>query len=217
MLLIFDKTDFPLLVVGDVGVEVHLLPITKAQFEPFAAASPLLKPQRYAEMLALNPATPPEDFTADNREQLFVSGVLPEEALAFARWLGKGFDLPTVEEWRAIVTALKRELPPRQRVLTDAVEGQARAILHRLEEQTHIRSMLDYTLMRNGLVEWVRHQKTFVGLGQPRPSFHPNLWEPLAHTINPIDTRERLPYFGFRLVRRGEWYLQDRNKATNVF
>ena len=217
MLLTFDKTDFPLVVVGDVGVEVHLLPVTKIQFEQFVAASPLVKPRRYEEMLALNPAAAPEDFSADNREQLFASGVLPDEALAFARWLGKGFDLPTVDEWRAILNALKREPPPRQRVLTDAVEGSARTILQKLEEQSHIRTMLDYTLMRGGLVEWVRHQKAFVGLGRPRPAFHPNLWNPLAHTINPIDTQERLAYFGFRLVRRGEWYLQDRKKATNVF
>jgi len=27
---------------------------------------------------------------------------------------------------------------------------------------------------------------------------------------------ERLPYFGFRLVRRGEWYLADREQARGL-
>jgi formylglycine-generating enzyme required for sulfatase activity len=217
MLLTFDKTDFPLLVLDGVGVEVHLLPITKAQFEPFATASPLIGPERYREMLALNPVVAPAEFTVDNREQLFISGILPDEALAFARWLGQGFDLPTVAEWRAILAALRHEPPPRQRVLTDVVEGPARAILHRLEEQSSIRTMLDYSLMRDGLVEWVRQDKGLTGLGRPRLAFHPNLWNPLAHTINPINPQVRLPYFGFRLVRRGEWYLHDRQKTSNVF
>jgi len=194
-----------------------LLPITKGQFEQFVAASPRVKQKQYQEMLALNPATSPETFAVEEREQLFVSGVLPEEALIFARWLGKGFDLPTAEEWRAIMSALKKEPPPRQRPLTDALEGAALSIIANFEENLHIRTMLDYSLMRGGLVEWVRQEKQLVGLGVPRPEFHPNLWDPLVNEVTPLQPEKRVPYFGFRLVRRGDWYLKDRKRATSVF
>ncbi len=217
MLLNFDKTDFPLLVVSEVGVEVHLLPVTKAQFDLFTADSPLVKPPQYRAMLATNPAVAPDEFTAANRERVFVGGVQPAEALAFAGWLGQGFDLPTVDEWRAICAALEHEPPPRQRRLTETVTGPAGVILNRLEEQLTIRSLLDYTLLLGGLVEWVRQGERLAGIGRPRPGFHANLWDPFKHTIKPIDITERLPYFGFRLVRRGSWYLRDSQRAVTIF
>jgi len=39
----------------------------------------------------LNPGILPEELTLDNREHLFVTGILPAEAQAFAEWLGEGF------------------------------------------------------------------------------------------------------------------------------
>ena len=217
MLISFDKTNFPMAVIEEAGVEVHLLPITKAQFELFVDESPLLKQAQYKEMLALNPAASADDFEAAEREQLFVSGVLPDEARLFARWLGKGFDLPTVFEWRAVMAALKREPTPRKRLLADALDGTSRTIIEAFEEQLHIRSMLDYSLMRGGLVEWTRQGDDFAGLGTPRAEFHPNLWDPLYNTIMPLNLKKRLHYFGFRLVRRDSHYLSDRKTATYVF
>ncbi len=77
--------------------------------------------------------------------------------------------------------------------------------------------MLDLALMREGLVEWVGQGKTWAGLGAPRPGFFPNLWDPLDHEVKPIRLDERLPYFGFRLVRRGEWYLADKGSARFIY
>jgi hypothetical protein len=56
-----------------------------------------------------------------------------------------------------------------------------------------------------------------VGLGSPRTEFQPNLWDPLTKEVKPIDPNERLPYFGFRLVRRDEWYLADKEKVRYVY
>ncbi len=217
MLITADRTGFPMIAVEDAGVEVHLLPITKYQFYDFVVAPTLVNEPRYKEMLALNPAATPEEFTIDTREQLFVSGVLPEEAIAFGRWLGEGYDIPTVREWRDIMAALRRVPPPRQNLVTDFVEGPAKIILEKLSTQIHIRSMLDYSLMRGGLVEWVRQGKKLVGLGLPRSEFHPNLWDPLINEIRPININDRVPYFGFRLIRRGEWYLTNQEKANYLF
>jgi hypothetical protein len=161
-------------------------------------------------MLAINPTITPEEFTEENREQLFVTGVLPEEAIAFARWLGEGFDLPTVKEWRAIYTALRRtSIPIRDDLTTGMADSAAKTMLEQLDV-LNPNSMLDVSLMRHGLVEWVKKGKTFVGLGVPRPEFQGNLWDPMVNEIKPINLTDRVPYFGFRLVRRGDGYLADR-------
>ena len=217
MLISFDKTKFPLVVVEDVGVEVHILPVTKVQFEQFMAETGSFSVERYEAMLGLNPAVGFDSFTPENRERLFVTGILPGEALDFAHWLGEGYDLPTVTEWRKLLAALRREPPPRQHQLTDLIEAPSDTILERLETQLHIRSMLDYTLMRGGLVEWVWQDKRPAGLGVPRPQFHPNLWNPLVNVVKPLRPDQRIPYFGFRLIRRGEWYLADKGNARFVF
>ena len=217
MLISSDRTGFPLIVVEEAAVEVHLLPITKIQFAQFMDESPTVPTPSYEEMLALNPKTHPTSFTAAERERLFISGVLPEEALAFARWLGPGFDLPTVAEWRDIYAVLRREPPPRHNAMTDFAEGAAATILQKIEAQLHVRSMRDFALMQGGLVEWVRQAQQMVGLGVPRAEFHPNLWDVLHNEIRPINPDQRVHYFGFRLVRRGDWYLSDKDAARFVF
>ena len=216
MLILFDRTNFPLIAVEELGIEAHLLPVTKWQFEQFIAEAGEVSRSRYHHMLRLNPAILPEQFTADNREQLFVTGIFPKEAQAFAHWLGEGFDLPTIKEWRAIYGALRKTLPPRHDLSAELVKGVASAILEKLSDQLSPRFMLDLALMREGVVEWVHHDPTWVGLGAPRPQFHPNLWDPLNHEVSPMRLDERLPYFGFRLVRRGEWYLADRGSARFI-
>ncbi len=210
MLLSFDKTNFPLLAIERVGVEIHLLPVTKWQFEQFLAESKAVGEAQYQEMLALNPAISPDQFTVDEPEQLLVSGILPAEALAFARWLGEGFDLPTLKEWRAIYTILRSRPLPKHGLSSELVDGPAGDLLDKFSAHPHILSMLDFSLMRHGLVEWVRQDKKLVGLGAPRPEFYPNLWDPLTHEVNLIHPDERMACFGFRLVRRGQWYLADK-------
>ncbi len=216
MLVSFDRTNFPLIAVAEVGIEAHLLPVTKCQFEQFLADAGEVSRSLYRRMLKLNPRILPDDLTLDNRERLFVTGILPAEAQAFAEWLGEGFDLPTVKEWRAIYGALRWTLPPRHDLAAELAEGVTGTILNKLTDQICPSFMLDLALMREGVVEWVRHEEGWVGLGAPRPQFHPNLWDPLSHEVRPMQLDERLPYFGFRLVRRGEWYLADRGSARFI-
>ncbi|PZN69060.1 MAG: hypothetical protein DM484_30465 [Candidatus Methylumidiphilus alinenensis] len=100
--LFFDRTGFSYVVLKKLALAVSLLPLTKLQFEQYLAD---VKPQRdgwYEELLALNPSVSPQNFTTGQREQLFVTGLLPSEAEAYAAWLGEGYRLPTVEEWRTI-------------------------------------------------------------------------------------------------------------------
>jgi hypothetical protein len=217
MLLSFDRTNFPLLAVERVGVEIQLLPVTKWQFAQFVTETEMVTEPRLQAMLALNPAVPPEQFSVDEPEQLFITGILPREALAFARWLGEGFDLPTVKEWRATYAALRTTPLPKHGLTSELADGLPGALMDKFTAHPTINSMLDFSLMRGGLVEWVRQGQSLVGLGAPRPAFQPNLWDPLTHTVKPIHPDERLPYFGFRLVRRGEWYLADKERVRYVY
>jgi len=208
-----DRTGFPLVWVEEAGLEVHLLPVTKVQFERFMAdCNTEFGDRWYDEVLALDPKVARVShrfFTEENREGLFLTGILPEEALSFARWMGGGYDIPTVEEWRTIYAALGRK----------AITGLSFAslrrqpgtqtaglLLERLAAQLRPRLPLDLLLLRGGVVEWVRDGKRWTGLGLPRQEFFPVLREPLAETIDPILPLERRTccFFGLRLVRRPE-------------
>jgi ATP-dependent Clp protease ATP-binding subunit ClpA len=143
---------------------------------------------------------------ADTRERLFVTGVFPEEALAFARWMGEGFDLPTSQEWRSIFSVLAHEQALPHHIISFGMQHSTASvgiIGQRLLAQLRADSLLDLSLMRGGIVEWVRQDNTWVGLGAPRPELHPNLWDPLTVEVKPIRLGDHVPYFGFRLVRRG--------------
>jgi hypothetical protein len=77
--------------------------------------------------------------------------------------------------------------------------------------------MRDFSLMSGGLVEWSRSNQEIIGVGVPRPEFHPNLWDVLINEIRPIRPTQRVRYFGFRLVRRGDWYFIDKFEARYIF
>ena len=109
MLFSCDRTGFPLIAVPEVAAHVQLLPVTKAQFECFIVEPNPFGDAWYEEVLQLNPRVTYRRYGADERARLFLTGILPEEALLFARWVGEGFDLPTVDEWRAIYAALAAE------------------------------------------------------------------------------------------------------------
>lgn len=201
----YDRTGFPLIPLIRKGLEVHLLPVTKMQFEAFLAESQEFGDTCYEEMLALNPRVPYQTFTSETREQLFLTGILPDEAVAFARWMGEGFTLPTVEEWRAIYEELALGLDPKYDAFDLAAhcpEGACGVILQRLAALCDLDSLFELSLMQGGIVEWVKQKRTYAGLGSPRPEFHPNLWDSRRDIVKPVDTNVRIRYFGFRLIRR---------------
>jgi formylglycine-generating enzyme required for sulfatase activity len=217
MLLSPDRTGFPLIVVPEVELEVHLLPVTKLQFEQFITDSGRLDIALYQELAMLNPQIALPELTLNNRERLFISGVQHWEAQAFAEWQGDGFDLPTAEEWRGIYRALRRERFPETDRLLEWTGEPVASILRILFEQFPARRLLDISLMRGGLVEWVRTGEDWIGLGSPRPAFHPNLWDPIKNLIRPLAPDKRLHYFGFRLVRRGQWDVANKPGGIYLF
>jgi len=207
MILRCDKTGFPLVSLRS-GIDMQLLPVTKAQFDAFLVESPDFPPEAYAQMMALNPPLELGQLTAENREQIFLTGILPEEALQFAQWLGEGYDFPTVEEWRGMYDDLLLEVGSfdyLQQLPEQCESAMARDILRRLINQIQPYSLMDISLLRQGVVEWVhtsKHPGDFAGLGTPRPQFQPNLYDPLTDVVRPLSRENRIKYFGFRLIHR---------------
>jgi hypothetical protein len=200
-----DRTGFPLIEIPEAGLEAHLLPVTKLQFERFLAEPNEFGDHWYATVLAVHERVSWRHFTDEDRERLFLGAVLPAEAAAFAAWMGPGFGLPSVQEWRGVYGSLRSEILTSAKLaaLRSKICAAAWTVVERLLDQLHPRSLFDLSLMNGGMVEWARQDKTHVGLGAPRPEFCPNLWDPRAEVVRPLRPAERLGHFGFRLVKRG--------------
>lgn len=198
----YDKTGFPLILLDNFSI--HLMPVTRVQFEIF-----INETDSFPELWQLNPPISYGELDANNYERLFVTGATPEEALAFAKWLGDDFDLPTLDEWRKVYGQLQStfiELPEPTGEPAKAFCNQLYACLprvHYLRDSSFKHLGLELSLMRDGLVEWVSCGNEYIGVGAPRNRFHPNTWKPLQDEIRPIHTGQRIHFFGFRLMRRG--------------
>ncbi len=205
MQLYCDRTGFPVLKLDKIRLQVLLLPVTKAQFERFLAEPNELDNEWYEQVLAINPRASWQRFRAERREQVFLTGILPSEALAFAHWMGKDFDLPTVDEWRTIDRLLMGNRLTKQdmhRLKSLPMHRAAWGTVQRVLRQVNPSSWGQLALLRGGLIEWVRSNGEFWGLGSPRPQFYPNTLNPQRDDpVRPLHN-QRLPYFGFRLVRR---------------
>ena len=208
-----DRSKFPMVELPDEKLAVHLLPVSKLQFERFLAepvvdlqqASPMYGDGWYESLLAVLPRVTLVDASVETYESQFLGGVLPNEVDGFARWLGKGFELPRVESWRKIDDVLNEE------PLTDT---DAEALMNDERLCRSARSLLAWWIsarqprtwgelagLHGGLLEWVKiGPKSFGGLGRPRHGFRSILINPQRdEPVRPIQQR-RLAYFGFRLI-----------------
>jgi hypothetical protein len=202
MQLQFDQVGFPL--VSFDGVSVSLLPITKVQFERFIAEPNAFDDAWYDQVLGFNPRVSWRRLHLDRREELFITGVLPAEALAYAAWSGSGFDLPSVDEWRLMFRAMtETRLAVRslRGLNSDKAHAAARAIVESILVESRPETWAELALARGGILEWVRDGENFKGLGIPRPQFLHNRFNPMEEPLQPMQD-ERSRYFGFRLVRR---------------
>jgi hypothetical protein len=204
MQLLPDRTGFPLLHLPDAGVQVALLPCTKAQLEQFLAEphEPFGDPW-YEEVLTVNPRTSWRCSPEQHPERLFLTGALPDEVLAFARWLGPDFDLPTAQQWQLVDRTLALgllDVADLERGLANCCLA-ARTMLGHFRRLRQPRTWADLALLRGGLVEWVRHDKAFAGMGCPSPELWHNLYNPQRKEVVDIFPGRRLDFVGFRLLR----------------
>jgi len=200
-----DLTGYPLVYVPPVRAYVHLFPVAKPQFECFLAEARLsgYGDTWYAALLGINPRISPAAVSSTNYEQLFVTGLLPDEVQAYIYWHGQGFGLLSSGQWletsrwmeteglSVLPADLERDLAPTARQLWDG-----------LLRELHPRTLLDLSLMRAGVVEWVHESgRPCLGMGQPRQCFRPgyhDVTQPYEPT--PAMLRCRSKFFGFRLM-----------------
>lgn len=199
-----DQTGFPLVKCTGPRLWVGLLPVTRVQFEYFLGDRTGFDPAAYEAITRTSPRASWRSIPAERPEDVFLTGVLPEEAARFAAWLGGGARLPTLSEWRAIDAAL-HALNTQTDDLTQVLDcpelhPAARAVMVWLHEQRE-RRWRPLTLLEDGLLEWVHTPTDGYGLqGRPRRAVFPVIHNPQAH--EPIRPRpgSRHRAFGVRVV-----------------
>ncbi len=206
----YDRLGFPLLRLPAVGVECHLLPLTKVHFEEFLAEPNGLGDDWYQQVLSVNPRMSWRDIDPARFEELFLTAVWPDEVRGFGDWLGGSFDLPTVEQWRMIYRHLSERPVDRAQLeqsmlVSSELNDVARAILSSLLDTRRIRTWADLALFESGVLEWVRDQrKGLGGLGSPRLAFFIHLLNPAYDSPVRPTPGQRPRCFGFRFIRASQ-------------
>lgn len=223
LILRTDRTGFPMVYIDELDAYMHWVPVTKLQFEQFLCAEPdeQLNAAWYSQLLQLNPRVTPERVSHSNYWQSFITGIVPGEAQAFARWCGEGYSVPTLEDWCVAYTALKglppdagpiaeqlalahRPLSQRASTLLGQLEAASlRACMHANYERTMAHQMF----LRLGVMEWVEvndPRSKWGGMGETTTLLHGNLFSPdhMQPSRPHQPETNRLHYFGFRLLWR---------------
>lgn len=199
-----DPTGYPLVWVDPVSRWLQLFPVTKPQFERYlvAGVAPTLGDTWYHTLLNLNNrATLQPGLTA--YEQALLTGLNGDEALAFAVWLGPSFALLETAQWRTChdwLAAQSSTAPPRD--ISAALAPDAALFWEIVERTCRPRSLLDLSLMTQGVKEWsVDRQpgrpRRLVGLGKSRPAFSSRALRSIFEPVAPV--QPRLFDFGARL------------------
>lgn len=203
-----DCDGFPWLDLPTLRLQVAVWPLTKYQLERYLADPPpssrFYGDDWYEALLRLNPRVGLRRLTLDQRERAFATGLEPNEVLHLARRFGPTCDVPSVAEWRAIerlVNSLTFEVQQldclRAKPFAQTAARFAAQLL-RCEPPTHWGQLM---LLRSGVIEWVRDQTEFVGLGKPRPVFVANTLDPQRQEFRRTVTG-RIRYMGARFVCR---------------
>lgn len=194
-----EKTHFPLVTINDIG-SLTLWPITKIQFEMYISQENQYGDSWYEEILKCHPRVSFQQVTHNNYERLFIAGLHVKESLAFAKWFGEDFRIPTICEYEKIYSIMTNQkhfmaAPPNMSYPAKKIWGKMLRFSN---------SPSKFTLMDDGLFEWVRGGEKFVGKGAPRPQIYPNTYTPMKDIVEPLNYEKRQDLFGFRLITGGE-------------
>lgn len=212
----FDRTGFPLIAVAELGLWVHLFPVTKLQFEEWLAEPDTPGDHFYDEAQGLseqvgsgapsrgNPRIVWRDITGapSSYVRILMTGLQPRVCLQFAGWLGKAYDLPSVDEWRIIQQSWGSRdalCPP-----SNCPEVAAR-LWQKLYEAKQPKTLLGQSFMDQGIIEWTwedEARSSVACLGRPHTDVLGNTWKVGERLPLPVDPDGRFWLSGCRLVRR---------------
>ena len=183
-----DTTGFPMIYVDPCGLWMQVLPVTRYQFSIFARDVNLPKlPTR----------------RKDHLEDYFATGLSYKEARAYARWCGSNYELSDVQTWKQAYEWLKTKPVQARPGNWQELSKPAWQLWNMILQVNSPISLLDQTLMKEGVLEWVDDLNSVPnregGMGKP----FRNLWQVLrAPTDSPVHPRSDLSAFGLRLFRR---------------
>ena len=218
-----DKANFPIIRIPSLHLEINWLPITKIQFEHFLCDTGLYDNSWYQDKLnQYNDRVAPGSISRGNYWGVFMTGILPAEALRFAKWCGRGFDLPTAHEWKKVIeyfAGMSADKAYIEAITTaPSVSERAKQLIERLEQVTNSdsqqlgsggRLLCDQMLMRLGIMEYIYEddqRNTFGGWGKPNRRFWGSMYDPLRDAsyvrLGKRTEGIRMKQYGFRLIRR---------------
>jgi len=138
----------------------------------------------YRKLLSLNPRQSWK--RCKEREWgLFITGLSCDEISPFLKYLGEGFRLPKVSEWRVLLRAEDELKGIKLKVGSSA-----------LPVQRFIEKEL-FPLAKEGLLELVEDNEGCIG--RPYQGFHPNTWSP--EDVRKINWDIARKLVGFRAVK----------------
>ncbi|GCE08128.1 hypothetical protein [Dictyobacter aurantiacus] len=216
------RTHFPLVDVPGQGFALFWLPITKIQIEYFLCETIDSRFDRawYRERMRMNPRLTPEELVAQNFLCAFLTGITLSEARAVIHWYGRGFDLPTVEEWGRALQAFDQleahpafieqimalpGLHPRARHLLESCEKILPAY-QRLRDGTE-RRLSHQLMLRSGMLEYVYQDTTYNRCSAcgvlPQSGRSGTSMQEIFHPLRHSDIGERMLQLGLRPILRG--------------
>ncbi|HEV3460038.1 MAG TPA: hypothetical protein VHG32_26120 [Thermoanaerobaculia bacterium] len=213
-----DPAGFPLVWVEAIAAWMHWLPVSKLQFERCLGRTPDRRfgAAWYNQLLALNPRIAPARIHSENYRHALLTGMLPAEAESFAARLGKGFAVPTIEQWlrawswldsqpaeRDQPAALALHLDEQVGTLLLRIDGALATMAARARRR---RTLADQMLLRFGVLEWVEQEgdpARWVGIGEPPRLARGVRVSPERGPVVPDRPEAFRSYlFGFRLIRK---------------
>lgn len=222
----FDRAGFPMVWLDSINAHMHLLPVTKIQFEYFLWDAPAsnLDQGWLDRMYKLNERVTPKKIGKSNYWRAFMSGLAPMEAERFASWAGGSgedaqYSLPTDEEWRSAYKEVQLRACIDQATLNTSKRLSARAqeLFRKVADATapHL-SLADQMLFDGGVLEWLQSSDNnpspsgYTAHGQSNRAWDRGFsgnWTIRPFPVKsvpkgPDDNESRWPFCGFRLLRR---------------
>jgi hypothetical protein len=163
-----DRSGFPLRYMRPLGGFFQFFPVAKSLFERYLV-SPDCKDwddARYEKVLETNPRSSWADAPRAEVSRLLLSGILPDEAEAFAEWAGLGARLLSADEWLRCCDDLEQqpvEDPP------PGLSVDAMAMWDCIVDSLNPANLLALSLMDRGTRELVRQSPGmhYGALGSP--------------------------------------------------
>ena len=192
-----------------------------------------LNNQWYTDRLQQNPRTSANKLASNNYFNAFMTSVTTEEADWYIQWMFECMcqeantvvecRLPTDDEWKHTYREL-RELPAQELTTFPSLNPRAFEIAQRLNilmrqpqaavANVHLRveaaqprtySVADQMLLHRGVYEWVSHgMNGHGGRGAPPSIIGGGHMDPTAGTPLVVNETDRHPYFGFRVLVKGQ-------------